>query len=95
MSTVPRGTPYDDPAMDKYRAAWTSRAENTFVNSPSLSERDRIYLRGIQATWKVKQDHLASQGYRYQMMLIWDHDRIWGSFDLGHHRGVLMVDYGP
>jgi hypothetical protein len=87
-------TDYADPAMDIYRAAQTSLAENRFVNNPSLSEYDRIYLRGIQGTWKVKQDHLASRGHSYRMMFVWDYDRIWGSFDLGYYKGVLMVDHG-
>jgi len=95
MTAVPQNGGYVDPAMEKYREARTSLAENAFVNSPSLSEYDHIYLRGIQGTWKVKQDHLASHGYGYRMMLVWDYDRIWGSFDLGNYKGILMVDHGP
>jgi hypothetical protein len=99
MSTPPpqNGTHYtlNDPAMDKYRPARDTLMANGFVNNPDLSEYDRIYLRGIQGTWKVKQKHWAGQGYSFQIMLIWDQDRIWGSFDLGYYKGVLMVDHGP
>jgi hypothetical protein len=27
--------------------------------------------------------------------VIWDYDRIWGAFDLGIYKGILMVDHGP
>lgn len=84
-----------DPAMDKYRPAWDTLKANSFVNDPNLSEFHRVYLGGIQGTWKVKQENWANQGYSFQIMLIWDHDRIWGAFDLGFYKGVLMVDHGP
>jgi hypothetical protein len=99
MSTAPpqNGKYYtkDDPAMDKYRSAWDTLHTNIFVNNPDLTENDRIYLRGIQGTWKVKQEHWPDQGYNFQLMLVWDHDRIWGAFDLGYYKGILMVDHGP
>lgn len=85
----------DDPGMDKYRPAWDTLKANGFVNNPNLTERDQIYLRGIQGTWKVKQEHWADRGYSFQIMLIWDQDRIWGSFDFGVYKGILMVDHGP
>ncbi|ETS76201.1 hypothetical protein PFICI_11588 [Pestalotiopsis fici W106-1] len=84
-----------DPAMDKYRPAWDTLKANSFVNNPSLSDRDRIYLRSIQGTYKVKLEHLADRGHGFQMMLVWDYDRIWGVFDFGSYKGVLMVDHGP
>lgn len=85
----------NDPAMDKYRPAWDTLKANSFVNDPNLSEFDRIYLRGIQGTWKVKQEIRADHGYSSQIMLIWDHDRIWGAFNFGAFKGILMVDHGP
>ncbi|KUI60962.1 hypothetical protein VP1G_08167 [Cytospora mali] len=85
----------DDPAMDIYRDAWATLKANTHVNNPALSELDRIYLRGIQTTYKVKVDRFPRNGFKYQMMFIWDYDRIWGSFDFGSVKGMLMVDHGP
>jgi len=81
--------------MAKYRPALDSLAANTFVNDPSRSELDRIYLRGIQATWKIKLNDAPNNRHSFQMMLVWDYDRIWGSFDLGDFKGLLMVDHGP
>jgi hypothetical protein len=92
MGTRPE-TP--NPALDKYRAARTSLEENTFINNSSRSRDDLIYLRGIQSMWKVKLHHLDSKGFVYQMMLIWDYDCIWGTFNLGAYKGVLMADHGP
>jgi hypothetical protein len=28
-------------------------------------------------------------------LLVWDYDRIWGSFNFGAYNGMLMVDHGP
>lgn len=83
------------PVKEKYHAALASLRENTFVNDPTLSESDRICRSNIQGTWRVQQTHRSSQGYCSQIMLVWDCDRIWGSFDLGSYKGVLMVDHGP
>lgn len=84
-----------DPVMDKYRPARKALNANSFVNNPELSEDDRIYLRGIQATYRVERKHFPDYGHRFQIMLIWDYDRIWGSFDFGICKGILMVDPGP
>ncbi|SPQ22407.1 cc63b16b-cc70-4071-bbb1-0c1060474dd4 [Thermothielavioides terrestris] len=84
-----------DPAMEKYQAAWASLRSNSYVNNPSLSEDDRIYLHGIQGTYKVKLASRTGWVHGFQMMLIWDYDRIWGAFDLGTFKGILMVDHGP
>ncbi|KAK7755925.1 hypothetical protein SLS62_002212 [Diatrype stigma] len=81
--------------MGKFRPAWKTLEENEFVNNPDLSEYDRIYLRGIQSTYKVKQEHWADRGYVFQIRLVWDQDRIWGDFDFGPYKGILMVDHGP
>ena len=90
-----RPSRYNDPAMEKYRSGWDTLHANRFVNNPNLSEYDRIYLRGIQGTWKVKQERWADLGYSFQIMLIWDQDRIWGAFDFGPYKGILMVNHGP
>lgn len=84
-----------DPAMDKYRPARDTLMANTFVNNPNLSDLDRIYLRGIQGTYKVKLEPWADRGHVFQIMLVWDYDRIWGSFDFGSYKGTLQVDHGP
>lgn len=85
----------DDPAMDRYRSVRDTLKANGFVNNPNLSEYDQIYLHSIQGTYKVKQEHWADLGYSFQIMLVWDQDRIWGVFDFGSYKGVLMVDHGP
>ena len=85
----------DNPARAKFMAARNSLRNNPFLNNPTLSDHDRIYLRCIQGTWKVKLAPYANRGYTAQMMLIWDYDRIWGSFDFGSYKGILMVDHGP
>ena len=83
------------PGMEKYLAAWTSLNENTFVNDPTLSVVDRGYLHGIQGTWRVKKPDWSIQSHELQIMLVWDYDHIWGSFDLVDYKGILMVDHGP
>lgn len=57
-----------DPAMDKYRPAWASLDSNPYVNHPSLSENDRIYLRSIQTTYKVNLASRAGRVYGFQIM---------------------------
>ncbi len=57
-----------DPAMEKYQAAWASLDSNSYVNHPSLSENDRIYLRGIQGTYKVNLACRTGRVYGFQMM---------------------------
>jgi hypothetical protein len=52
-------------------------------------------MRQIQATYNVKQYHWLNQGYGFRIQLIWDHDRLWGTFDLGFFKGVLLIDPGP
>ncbi|KAM0815668.1 hypothetical protein AB5N19_01467 [Seiridium cardinale] len=84
-----------DPAIDRYQPARETLEANTFVNDPRLSDLDRIYLQGIQGTWKLKQEHWADRGYTFSLMCIWDQDRIWGAFDLGFYKGILMVEHGP
>lgn len=83
------------PTMNKYLPARETLDANGFVNNPNISESDQCYLRDIQATYKVQQEHWADHGYSFQIMLIWDQDRIWGAFDLGFYKGVLVVDHGP
>ena len=52
-------------------------------------------MRCFQATYKVKQLHWPNQGHGFRMRLIWDHNRLWGTFELGCFTGVLLIDPGP
>jgi hypothetical protein len=79
-----------------YEAAAQSLRDNKHMNNMVFYDeylRDRI--RRIQHTYKVKQDYWPNQGFGFQIRLIWDHDRLWGTFQLGFFNGVFLIGPGP
>lgn len=84
-----------DPTNDMYRPARDAVHANSFINNPNLTADDQFYLKNIQGTYKVQLDQWRDEGHAFQLVLIWDHDRIWGSFDFGSYKGILKIDKGP
>ena len=84
------------PDLSLYEASRNSLRNNKHISSMIFyDEYYQVRMRQIQATYKVRQAHWSSQGYSYRILLIWDHDRLWGTFDLGFFKGVFLVDPGP
>lgn len=53
-------------------------------------------LRPVQSLYEVVLIRFPyDNGHIYRILLVWDHDRLWGSFDFGFCRGVMRVDPGP
>ena len=97
MSTnKPTGDGVKRPNYALYEAAHRSRRENKHINNMVFHDeyfRDR--MRQIQATYKVQQNHWPDVGYGFRIRLVWDHDQLWGTFELGFFKGVFRVDPGP
>ncbi|KAG4026911.1 hypothetical protein MFRU_035g00630 [Monilinia fructicola] len=86
----------DLPNMAKCLAANKSKRENGYINEMIFDDeyyRDR--MRNIQATYKVKLDSLPGIGYSSRIRLIWDHNRLLGTFELDVFRGSILIDPGP
>ncbi|KAB8301248.1 hypothetical protein EYC80_003135 [Monilinia laxa] len=82
--------------MAKCLAANKSKRENEHINEMIFQDeyyRDR--MRNIQATYKVKLDSLPGIGYSSRIRLIWDHNRLLGTFELDVFRGSILIDPGP
>lgn len=89
--------PYKPDAVTR-EAARARLHNNKHINNlkfRSDPEYFRVLLRSIQTTYKVRVQHNQNLGYRYRIRLIWDHDRIWGAFEIESFRGVLLIDPGP
>ena len=72
-----------------------SLRNNRYLQNLDVSDEDLIAITQIQSVYKIQQSHWAHLRYGFRIMLIWDHDRIWGSFELGFFNGILLVDPGP
>jgi hypothetical protein len=84
------------PDRSLYEAAIRSVRNNKHIsNMPFHAEFYRDMMRQMQATYNVKQLHWPNQGYGFRIRLIWDHDRLWGTFELGFFKGVFLIDPGP
>jgi hypothetical protein len=85
------------PDYSMYEAAQKSVMSNEHIHSMVFHDPEYFHsrMRQIQATYKVKQQHWPDSGYGFRIRLIWDHDRLWGTFDLGFFKGVFLIDPGP
>ncbi|CAD6447048.1 2146baa4-320f-46d1-860e-117774cd1eae-CDS [Sclerotinia trifoliorum] len=93
---APKSDKYDLPNMANCLAANKSRRENEHINAMVFhDEYYRERMRNIQATYKVKQDNSPGLGYTSRIRLIWDHDRLLGTFDLDVFNGSFVIDPGP
>lgn len=85
------------PHHASYESAIDSVLNNKHINNMVFHDEDyyRVRMRQIQGTYKVQQTHWPNQGYGFRIRLIWDHDRLWGTFELGFFNGVFLIDPGP
>lgn len=91
-----QSTQVEIPNMIKCLASNKSKRENDHINAMIFQDeyyRDR--MRNIQATYKVKQENLPGLGYSSRIQLIWDHNRLLGTFKLDVFEGSLLIDPGP
>ncbi|RHZ57448.1 hypothetical protein CDV55_104460 [Aspergillus turcosus] len=66
---------------------------NDYLQNLSISEADVIAMQLFQGTYRLEISELPHQECR--MTLIWDYDRLWGCFDIGVWKGLMLVDPGP
>ncbi|PYI00173.1 hypothetical protein BO71DRAFT_424583 [Aspergillus ellipticus CBS 707.79] len=71
-----------------------TRNENPWLNGLGFDEEDLQALRNIQNTYLVQLDDHPDLGYAFRIWMLWDYDRLWGIFDLGHTKGIFLVDPG-
>ncbi|KAF7161367.1 hypothetical protein CNMCM5623_006981 [Aspergillus felis] len=66
---------------------------NDHLCNLSISEADVIAMQLFQGTYRLEISELPHQECR--MTLIWDYDRLWGCFDIGVWKGLMLIDPGP
>ncbi|KAF7165147.1 hypothetical protein CNMCM6106_001387 [Aspergillus hiratsukae] len=66
---------------------------NHYLQNLSISETDVIAMQLFQGTYRLEIGELPNQECR--MTLIWDYDRLWGCFDIGVWKGLMLIDPGP
>jgi hypothetical protein len=69
--------------------------ENEYLNALDVPIIEKLALQRIQSVYRVRVPQWPQVGYGYRMMLIWDHNRLWGSFELGSFEGIMVIDPGP
>ncbi|PKX89008.1 uncharacterized protein P174DRAFT_516202 [Aspergillus novofumigatus IBT 16806] len=66
---------------------------NDYLCNLSISEVDVIAMQLFQGTYRLEISELPHQECR--MTIIWDYDRLWGCFDIGVWKGLMLIDPGP
>jgi hypothetical protein len=66
---------------------------NDYLCNLSISEADVIAMQLFQGMYRLEISELPHQECR--MTLIWDYDRLWGCFDIGVWKGLMLIDPGP
>jgi hypothetical protein len=66
---------------------------NDYLCNLSISEADIIAMELFQGMYRLEISELPHQECR--MTLIWDYDRLWGCFDIGVWKGLMLIDPGP
>ncbi|KAL4871853.1 hypothetical protein BDV12DRAFT_163258 [Aspergillus spectabilis] len=74
------------------KQATKTREENAWLKEMKYNLDQ---LKSIQCTWQVQLTDFPDTGYAFRTYLLWDYDRLWGVFNLGHTKGVMLVDPGP
>ncbi|RAH78620.1 hypothetical protein BO86DRAFT_437962 [Aspergillus japonicus CBS 114.51] len=89
---------YDHQAWPSTRTQTTpsrqTLAGNAWLRRVAANEEELFLLQMIQNTYEVQLDDHPEMGYRFYMWLLWDYDRLWGIFDLGHTKVQFLIDSG-
>ncbi|KAH1292554.1 hypothetical protein KXW98_002539 [Aspergillus fumigatus] len=89
-------TPLNGPHANPNRRippAPVSFKHNDYLCNLSISEADVIAMQLFQGTYRLDIRELPHQECR--MTLIWDYDHLWGCFDIGVWKGLMLIDPGP
>lgn len=87
--------PKRDPAWHaRVEKSTKSLLENPWLNRLDLDEDDLQMLQMVQNSYVVQLDGWPDHGYGLRIWLLWDYDRLWGHFNLGHTQGIFLVDPG-
>ncbi|KAL2829323.1 hypothetical protein BJY01DRAFT_227993 [Aspergillus pseudoustus] len=89
--TIPTILP-EGRKLDVHLAAVESRSHNSWLKDYEYSLNR---LKTVQCTWQVQLTGFPDIGYAFRIYLLWDYDRLWGLFKLGHSHGAMLVDPGP
>ncbi|KAL4873623.1 hypothetical protein BDV12DRAFT_159329 [Aspergillus spectabilis] len=84
--------PPEGRKLDIHESAMQSQEENSWLKDWKYNLDQ---LKTVQCTWKVELTSFPETGYAFRIYLLWDYDRLWGVFNLGHTKGVMLVDPGP
>ncbi|PYI14034.1 hypothetical protein BO99DRAFT_451202 [Aspergillus violaceofuscus CBS 115571] len=96
-STTAWATPMPNPAMIDPHCAQQARMrnfleENAWLNALPISASDLNALRSIQGLYEVRIDKCPWLGASLRLWLIWDYDRLWGSFTFTPLEGVFLIE---
>ncbi|KAJ0424964.1 hypothetical protein BJY00DRAFT_275666 [Aspergillus carlsbadensis] len=83
--------PPEGRRLDVYELARETRSRNSWLKD---YEYDLSQLKNIQCTWEVQLTRFPDVGFAFRIYLLWDYDRLWGVFNLGHTKGVMLIDPG-
>jgi hypothetical protein len=89
-------TPLNGPHANPNRripSAPITFKHNDYLHNLSISEADVIAMQLFQGTYRLEIGELPHQ--ECQMTLLWDYDRLWGCFDIGVWKGLMLIDPGP
>ncbi|KAL3489523.1 hypothetical protein BJX62DRAFT_208909 [Aspergillus germanicus] len=87
---IPR-FPLEGRRLDIYQLATRTRSQNSWLKD---YEYDLSQLKSIQCTWQVQLAQFPNLGFTFRIYLLWDYDRLWGVFNLGHTEGAMLIDPG-
>jgi hypothetical protein len=85
--------PRDAAVEARMQQSRKSRKDNRWLNGLELDEYCFEDLFGVQNTYVVQLDEHPDMGHAFRILL-WDYDRLWGRFDFGHTKGILLIDPG-
>ncbi|EAW09067.1 uncharacterized protein ACLA_078150 [Aspergillus clavatus NRRL 1] len=92
LTTIsPRTGPHVNPNR-QYPPAPMPFKHNDFLHSLPISEADLIEMQLFQSTYRLA---IRDHDHASTLRLVWDYDRLWGCFDLGVWKGVMLIDPGP
>jgi hypothetical protein len=86
-----------DTQHDPLLAPHGAILHNEHINGMAFNNvKFRGDMREIEGTYKVRVDNWIREGYKFRIRLIWDYNRLWGTFELhAAIRGILVIDPGP
>ncbi|CEL09375.1 hypothetical protein ASPCAL12511 [Aspergillus calidoustus] len=83
--------PLEGRRLDVHQLAARTRSQNSWLKD---YEYDLSQLKSVQRTWQIQLTSFPDIGFAFRIYLLWDYDRLWGVFNLGHTEGAMLIDPG-